>query len=50
MKATASHIVFKDYNPNQLIFLSPSLKELIDKNHPMRVARQVIEHVDVQPN
>lgn len=49
MQTTDSNIVFKDYNPNQLMFLPPSLEELIDKNHPVRVVNQVIEHVDIQP-
>ncbi len=38
-----SHIEFKDYNPNRLMILPPSLEELIDKNHPVRVVSQVFK-------
>ena len=39
-------VVFKDYNQNQLILLPPSLDELIEPNHPVRVVNQIIDRID----
>jgi hypothetical protein len=36
-------VVFKDYSPNQILLLPPSLEEMIDPNHPVRVVNQVID-------
>lgn len=44
-----SNIVFKDYTNNQVMLLPPSLEELIDSNHPVRVVNDVIERIDVGP-
>lgn len=49
MQKTSEKVVFKDYNTNQLMLLPPSLEELIEPNHPVRVVHQVIEHIDIQP-
>lgn len=38
--------VFKSYNQKQLMLLPPSLDELIDPDHPVRVVDQVIDNVD----
>jgi transposase len=38
--------VFKRYNQKQLMLLPPSLDELIDAGHPVRIVDQVIDSVD----
>jgi transposase len=42
-------LVFKDYNHNQNLLLPPSLEELIDPNHPVRVVNQVVDNIDIEP-
>ncbi len=49
MQTSKSKIVFKDYNPNQLLLLPPSLEDFIDPNHPVRVVNQVIDTIDLDP-
>ena len=49
MQNSRSKVVFKDYNYNQNILLPPSLEELIDPNHPVRVVNQVIDYIDIDP-
>jgi len=44
-----SKIVFKDYNINQNLLLPPSLEELIDPNHPVRVVNQVVDNLNLDP-
>ncbi|WP_421888853.1 IS1182 family transposase [Marinoscillum sp.] len=46
---SSSNLVFKDYNPSQIILLPPSLEELIDDNHPVRVVNAVIDRINVEP-
>ena len=46
---TKTKVVFKNYTPNQVMMLPPSLEELIDKNHPVRIVNQVIERIDIDP-
>lgn len=41
--------VFKEYNQKQLMLLPPSLDELIDAGHPVRIVDQVIDNVDDRP-
>lgn len=43
------NVVFKDYNPNQLMLLPPSLEELIPVNHASRTVNSVIERIDLSP-
>lgn len=38
---------FKAYDQNQISFLPPSLDELIDKNHLVRVVNQVVNAMDI---
>ena len=38
--------VFKSYNQKQLMLLPPSLDELIDADHPVRIVDQIIDNVD----
>ncbi len=40
-------IIFKDYDPDQILLLPPSLKELIPENHPVLVVNQVIDNVEI---
>jgi transposase len=44
-----SNLVFKDYNHNQNLLLPPSLEELIDPNHPVRVVNLVVDNIDIEP-
>lgn len=44
-----SKVVFKDYNPNQMMLLPPSLEDFIPANHPVRIVNQVIDTVDMDP-
>jgi len=39
--------VFKTYQQHQQYLLPPSLDELIDKNHPVRVVNTVIDRIDI---
>jgi transposase len=43
MKHRRNRVVFKTYSPNQISLLPPSLDELIDINHPVRVVNAVID-------
>ena len=49
MQNLNSKLVFKDYNPNQNLLLPPSLEELIDPNHAVRVVNQVVDNIDIEP-
>ena len=40
-------VVFKDYSPKQILLLPPSLEEMIDPTHPVRVVNQVIDSLDI---
>jgi hypothetical protein len=42
-------VVFTDYNINQNLLLPPSLEELIDPNHPVRVVNQVVDNLNLDP-
>ena len=42
-------VVFKDYNPKQIMLLPPSLEELIACDHPVRVVNDVVDRIDIQP-
>jgi len=46
-KIDRSKVVFKDYSPNQILLLPPSLEEMIDPNHPVRVVNKVIDSLDI---
>jgi transposase len=47
MQNNKSKVVFKDYSPNQILLLPPSLEEMIDPSHPVRVVNQVIDSLDI---
>jgi transposase len=46
-KNNRTKVVFKDYSPNQILLLPPSLEEMIDPSHPVRVVNQVIDTLDL---
>ena len=46
-KTNRTKVVFKDYSPNQILLLPPSLEEMIDPNHPVRIVNQVIDSLDL---
>jgi transposase len=39
--------IFKEYSPGQTMFPPPSLDEMIDQNHPVRVVNQIIDQIDI---
>ncbi len=39
--------LFKTYSQNQRFLFPPSLEEMIDANHPVRVVNEVIDRVDI---
>ena len=47
MQNINSKVVFKNYNFNQNLLLPPSLEELIDPNHPVRVVNQVVDNLNL---
>lgn len=44
---TSSKVVFKDYDPKQILLLPPSLDELIEAGHPVRTVSNVIDQLDL---
>ncbi len=48
-KRNDRNVIFKAYHQNQPMLLPPSLEELIDVNHPVRIVSKVIDHLDIQP-
>jgi len=49
MQNRNSKVVFKHYNFNQNLLLPPSLEELIDPNHPVRIVNQVVDNLNLNP-
>jgi len=47
MQNVRTKVVFKDYSPNQILLLPPSLEEMIDPNHAVRVVNQIIDSLDI---
>ena len=39
--------IFKSYQQNQVYLFPPSLDEMIDANHPVRVVSEVIDRIDI---
>jgi transposase len=44
-----TNVKFKDYAQNQVMLIPPSLDEMIDDNHPVRIVNQVIDQIDIDP-
>ena len=40
--------VFKDYKPQQMMLLPPSLDEKIEKNHPVRIVNHIMDSIYIQ--
>jgi transposase len=47
MAKISEKIVFKTHQQNQISMLPPSLDELIDSHHPVRVVNTVVDHIDL---
>jgi len=43
------NLVFKPYKQNQIYLLPPSIEEMIEANHPVRVVNEVIEKINIKP-
>ena len=41
--------VFKRHQFGQIMLLPPSLDEMIDKNHPVRIVSEIIDQIDIAP-
>ena len=48
-KPVKANVKFKDYSPGQTMLLPPSLDDLIDANHPVRIVNRVIDQVEIKP-
>jgi transposase len=42
-------VIFKQYNQDQAYLLPPSIEEMIEENHPVRVINSVIEKINIEP-
>src|SRR5665213_1831320 len=49
MAKRTNKVVFKNYSPNQLMLLPPSLDEKIIETHPVRVVSRVIDSINITP-
>jgi transposase len=47
-KQLSTHPIFKPYQQDQQYFLPPSLEELIEKDHPVRVVNAVIDRIEIK--
>ena len=47
MAKIKTSVIFKDYNPQQVLLLPPSLEELVTPKHLVRVVNQVVDSMDV---
>ena len=41
--------IFKPYQQNQMYLLPPSIEEMIEENHPVRIVNKVIEKINIKP-
>ena len=44
-----SNIKFKAYAQNQVMLIPPTLDEMIDASHPVRIVNQVIDRINIDP-
>lgn len=44
-----SEPIFKPYRQDQLYLLPPSIEEMIEKNHSVRIVNEVIERINIKP-
>lgn len=45
--SSTSKVIFKDYTPKQNLLLPPSLEEMIEENHPVRVVSDIIDRIEI---
>ena len=48
-KPIKTNIKFKHYSQGQVMLLPPSLEEMIDVNHPVRIVNKVIDQIEIDP-
>jgi transposase len=48
-KRNDTKVIFKPYDQQQSMLLPPSLEELIEANHPVRVVNKVLDQIDIVP-
>ena len=48
-KPNKTNVKFKDYSPGQTLLLPPSLDEMIEANHPVRIVNRVIDQIEIDP-
>jgi transposase len=44
-----TNLKFKEYAQNQVMLIPPTLDEMIEANHPVRIVNQVIDRIDLDP-
>ena len=44
-----TNLKFKEYAQNQAMLIPPTLDEMIEANHPVRIVNQVIDRIDLDP-
>lgn len=44
-----SRPIFKPYEQNQIYLLPPTIEEMIEKHHPVRVVNSVIDRINIEP-
>jgi transposase len=44
-----SKVIFKAYQQDQLYILPPSIEEMIETNHPVRVVNEIINKINIEP-
>ena len=48
-KKKPSNPVFKSYKQNQMMLLPPSLEELIEEKHMVRIVNETIDKLNIKP-
>ena len=42
-------VIFKPYQQNQMLLIPPSIEEMIEEKHPVRVVNAIIEKINIKP-
>lgn len=42
-------VIFKPYEQNQISILPPSIEEMIEENHPVRIVNSVVDQINIKP-
>jgi transposase len=48
-KPIKTNVKFKEYSQVQVMLFPPSMEEMIDVNHPVRIVNRVIEQIEINP-